>query len=161
MRTGEDCVAVLCAKVLLHNLLAVMRIITTITLVSDLQMDRRLVYASGRTGFEAGFAIRTWVAFHKFMFSIHVSLQVATRRTSESAKVTLLPILFIVDLLMAYQAVLIWTLEIALAAPECSSVVFCFCVVSQLAWHVCSVVTPVTHQLLVWGLQTMHLIFVA
>ena len=161
MRTGEDCVAVLCAKVLLHNLLAVMRIITTVTLVSDLQMDCGFVYASSRAGFEGGVAIRAWVAFHVFMFPIHVSLQVATGRTTESAKVTLLPVLFIVDLVVDNQAVLIWTLEITLAAPECSSVVFCFCVVSQLAWHVCSVVTHVTHQLLVWRLQTMHLIFVA
>ena len=63
MRTGEDCVAVLCAKVLLHNLLAAMRIITTITLVSDLQMDRRFVYTSSRAGFEGSVAIRAWVAW--------------------------------------------------------------------------------------------------
>ena len=131
MRTGEDCVAVLRAEVLLHNLLALMRIITALTLVSDLQMDGSFVNASSRAGFEGGLAIGAWVAFHKnlLMFPIHVSHQIATGRTSESAKVTLLPILFIVDLVVHLQTVLIWTLEITLAAPECSSVVLCLCVV--------------------------------
>ena len=100
MRTGENGVAVLCAKVLLHNLLALMRIVAAVTFVSDLQMDCRFVYTSGRAGFEGGVAIRAWIAFHKnlLMFPIHVSFQVAICRTAESAEVTLLPIFFVVDL---------------------------------------------------------------
>ena len=162
MRTREDCVAVLCTKVLLHNLLAVMRIVTAVAFVSDLQMDCGFVYTSGRAGFERGFTIRAWVAFHKnlLMFPIHVSFQIAIRRTAESAKVTLLPILLVVDLVVDDQAVLGWTLEITLAATECPSIVLGFGVVFQLAWDVCSVVTHMTHQVLIWGLQTMHLIFV-
>ena len=130
---------------------ALMRIITALTLVSDLPMDCSFMNASSRAGFEGGLAIGAWVAFHKnlLMFPIHVSVQIATGRTMESAKVTLLPILFIVDLVVHLQTVLIWTLEITLAALECSSVVLCFCVVSQLAWHICSVITHMTHQLLV------------
>ena len=140
-----------------------MRIVTAVAFVSDLQMDSSFVYTSGRAGFERGFTIRAWVAFHKnlLMFPIHVSFQIAIRRTAESAKVTLLPILLVVDLVVDDQTVLVWTLEITLPATECSSIVLGFGVIFQLAWDVCSVVTHMTHQVLIWGLQTMNLISVA
>ena len=87
---------------LLYNLLTVMRIITPLAFVSDLQMDRCLVDASSRARFEDGLAFGARVAFHENlpMFPIHVSLQVATGCTSERTKVTLLPILLVVDLLV-------------------------------------------------------------
>ena len=97
VRTHKDSVAVRGTKVLLNDLLAVMRITAALTFVPDFQMDRCFVYTSSRARLEAGLAIGTWVASNISVFSIHVSLQVAAGCTTVRAKVTLLPILLVMD----------------------------------------------------------------
>ena len=162
VRTREDCVAVLGGEVLLHNLLARMGVIAAGTFVPDLQMNRILVNTSRRAGFEDRIAVRTRIAFQRnlAMFSIHVSLHVATGCTAVSAEVTLEPTFLVVNLIVRSQAVLIMSFEITLVAQEDPSFVLGFCVVFQLSRDICSVVTHVAHQLLMWSLQSMRLVFV-
>ena len=162
VRTREDCVAVLGGEVLLHNLLARMGVIAAITVVPDLQMNRIFVDTSRRAGFEDRIAVRTRIAFQRnlAMFSIHVSLHVATGCAAVSAEVTLEPTLLVVNLIVRSQAVLIMSFEITLVAQEDPSIVLGFCVVFQLSRDISSVVTHVAHQLLMWSLQSMRLVFV-